>query len=1061
MPVASYPLPSEMKFDRLITVLEQDLNLTGTEIAEILWLAAQRRNSASTQPPTPASDSEPTPVEPPIVDSTVSSTPSSTTVPESSLPTIPSRNQPAARVYAKTTSRHDSLEIALPDVAAIPHPLKLARAFRPLMQRISSGKTTILDEVATVDSTAELNGIVSPILKPFQALRFDLELVIDQSDSMIFWRQTTQELEQLYKHYGIFRHVRTWGMVTDEQGEIRLKKGIGKNALSRRFYRPQILIDPSGHRLILVVSDCVGEKWRNGKAVSILDTWGNQNSVAIVQMLPTRMWWRTGLSGGTMVQLDSRCQAAVANRNLAISEILFGEDFDPKQGVKVPVLSLEPDLAQTWSEMVVGKGTVGATGFVFPPTSQRRGNPTDDKAQPSQQAGLSYHPETSDLTPQPPSLRGKGENSKNGENSENSENSKNGENSENSENSKPLSSQERGLERGFQERYYDFRISSSPMARELASLLAAAPVVNLPIVRLIRRTLLRELQPVHVAEVFLGGILHPQGLITPETNPDEIQYRFIGDASTDESETIRSLFLKDSPTAKSVQIVTVISRYFAQRLGKNLQQFYGLLKQPDALKQVQRETVKEFEPEHFAEITTHILKQLGGAYVRLAEEIEAGWRGESVEATPIQRFQTRWDTPTQEQNRAVLELLYYNMLESAVVTQQQPQSSSAGFSSMDTSELELFSFETVFVNRKGEIIKRETHTAQYFREILRLEQGKQEKSLLQRIIPRFFRGGGAIEAIKEAITLDMVAIPGGTFMMGSPAGEGSGAEHPQHEVTVPSFFMSKTPITQAQWRIIASRTDLKVNRDLDPEPARFKDDPDPKTLPNYRSSQTVPTRWDRPVEEVSWYDAVEFCARLSQLTGREYRLPSEAEWEYACRAVTPDSSSTSESSQNPTYPLFHFGETLTDQLANYDASNTYADEPKGQYREQTTPVGSFPPNVFGLYDMHGNVWEWCLDDWHDNYEGSPTDGKAWLDKKNYQQETSKVNANEKSRGSGDFTLETTEENNSQLVYKILRGGSWFNYPSNCRAAYRGTYHYPLKLYSSGGFRVVCVSGRTL
>ncbi|MEQ8540107.1 MAG: formylglycine-generating enzyme family protein [Coleofasciculus sp. D1-CHI-01] len=998
-----------MKFDRLIALLEQDLNLTGTEIAEILWLAAQRRNSASTQPPTPASTHEPTPAESPIVDSTVSSTPSSTTVPESSLPTIPSRNQPAVGVYAKTASRHDSLEIALPDVAAIPHPLKLARAFRPLMQRISSRETTILDEVATVESTAELNGIVSPVLKPFQELRFDLELVIDQSDSMIFWRQTTQELEQLCQHYGIFRHVRTWGMVTDEQGEIRLNKGIGKYALSHRLYRPQILIDPSGHRLILVVSDCVGERWRNGKAVSILDTWGNQNVVAIVQMLPTRMWWRTGLSGGIMVQLDSRCQAAVANRNLAITELVFGEDFEGEQGVKVPVFSLEPDLAQTWSEMVVGKGTVGATGFVFPPTSQRRGNPTDDKAQPSQQAGLSYHPETSDLTPQPPSqppsfppargedrggfafLARKGENSKNGENSENSENSK------------PLSSQERGLERGFPERYYDFRLSSSPMARELASLLAAAPVVNLPIVRLIRRTLLRELQPVHVAEVFLGGILHPQGLITPETNPDEIQYRFIGDASTDESETIRSLFLKDSPTAKSVQIVTVISRYFAQRLGKNLKQFYGLLKQPDALKQVQRETLKEFEPEHFAEITTHILKQLGGAYVRLAEEIEAGWQGESVEATPR-------------------------------VTQQQSQSSSAGFPSLDTRELELFSFETVFVNRKGEISRRETRTARYFREQLARTE-------------------------EEDITLDMVAIPGGSFLMGSPAGEGSDDEHPQHEVTVPSFFMSKTPITQAQWRIIASRTDLKVNRDLDPDPAYFKDDPDPQTLPNYRSSDTVPTRWDRPVERVSWYDAVEFCARLSQLTGREYRLPSEAEWEYACRAVLPDSSLMSESSQNPTYSPFHFSETLTDQLANYRASSTYADETKGQYRQQTTPVGSFSSNAFGLYDMHGNVWEWCLDDWHENYEGAPTDGSAWLDRKNYQQETSKVNANEKSRGSGDFTLQNTDENNAQS-YKVLRGGSWLYNPYNCRVADRLS-NYPDDLSIISGFRVVCVSGRTL
>ncbi|MEQ8969303.1 MAG: formylglycine-generating enzyme family protein [Coleofasciculus sp. C1-SOL-03] len=313
---------------------------------------------------------------------------------------------------------------------------------------------------------------------------------------------------------------------------------------------------------------------------------------------------------------------------------------------------------------------------------------------------------------------------------------------------------------------------------------------------------------------------------------------------------------------------------------------------------------------------------------------------------------------------------------------------------------------------------------------------------------------------EETIAIDMVVIPGGTFMMGSPAGEGSDEEHPQHEVKVSSFFMSKTPITQAQWRIIASRTDLKVNRDLDPEPACFKDDPNPKTLPNYQSSQTVPTRWDRPVEQVSWYDAVEFCARLSQLTGREYRLPSEAEWEYACRAVLPDASSISQSNQNPTYPPFHFGETLTDQLANYRASSTYADEPKGQDREQTTPVGSFPPNAFGLYDMHGNVWEWCLDDWHENYEGAPTDGKAWLDKKNSQQETSKVNANEKSKGSDDLTPESDNDNNSQL-YKILRGGSWGINPNYGRGANRNYIDPVNHDFNFIGFRVVCVSGRTL
>ncbi|QZZ21988.1 formylglycine-generating enzyme family protein [Leptothermofonsia sichuanensis E412] len=263
-------------------------------------------------------------------------------------------------------------------------------------------------------------------------------------------------------------------------------------------------------------------------------------------------------------------------------------------------------------------------------------------------------------------------------------------------------------------------------------------------------------------------------------------------------------------------------------------------------------------------------------------------------------------------------------------------------------------------------------------------------------------GQGYIEPLLDvgtALPLHMVLIPGGSFTMGSPVDElerNDNSESPQHDVTVPQFFMGRYPITQAQWRAVAHLP--QVERELDPEPSYFK------------------SKGNHPVEQVSWYEAVEFCARLEKHTNRPYRLPTEAEWEYACRAGT-------------TTP-FHFGKTLTDELANYDASVAYADGPIGEYRQETTPVDYFGiANAFGLSEMHGNVFEWCQDHWHNNFNGAPTDGSAWL---------------------------TRNEN----ATRVIRGGSWIIYPRDCRSAYRDL-NDPVNRSDFIGFRVCCSSPRTL
>jgi formylglycine-generating enzyme required for sulfatase activity len=266
--------------------------------------------------------------------------------------------------------------------------------------------------------------------------------------------------------------------------------------------------------------------------------------------------------------------------------------------------------------------------------------------------------------------------------------------------------------------------------------------------------------------------------------------------------------------------------------------------------------------------------------------------------------------------------------------------------------------------------------------------------------------------------IPLAFIPAGSFLMGSPANESSRSrvEGPQHEVTLGSFFMAKTPITQAQWREVAGWQ--KLERDLDPDPSYFKGA-------------------NRPVEMVRWFDALEFCRRLSQRTGQCYGLPSEAQWEYACRAgsTTP----------------FHFGATLTPELANYDA-------------RQTTDVGRFPANAWGLQDMHGNVWEWCLDEWHKNYDGAPTDAGAWVEVDSLgkccaagrgtttPRSAARLSATTATRATASTTSVSASVASSD---RLLRGGSWYSDPRYCRSAYRFSIHPDFRI-SSIGFRVCCL-----
>ena len=221
---------------------------------------------------------------------------------------------------------------------------------------------------------------------------------------------------------------------------------------------------------------------------------------------------------------------------------------------------------------------------------------------------------------------------------------------------------------------------------------------------------------------------------------------------------------------------------------------------------------------------------------------------------------------------------------------------------------------------------------------------------------------------------ELVVIPAGTFRMGSPASEEGrdDDEGPQHRVTLRSFALGVTEVTFDEWEACVRGGGCN----------------------GYRPGNRGWGRGSRPVINVSWNDAQAYVSWLSSATGAGYRLPSESEWEYAARGGTATP--------------FHTGATISTDQANYDGDYVYGSGRRGTYRERTTPAGTFPPNAFGLYDVHGNVWEWVDDCSHGDYSGAPSDGTAW------------------GRG-GDCSR------------RVLRGGSWVSLPRDLRSAARHRY----------------------
>ena len=599
--------------------------------------------------------------------------------------------------------------------------------------------------------------------------------------------------------------------------------------------------------------------------------------------------------------------------------------------------------------------------------------------------------------------------------------------------------------------WQEFAQRASPEARELMLSMAASLFLTLPVLRLLQAVVAPQaFAPQPLAEVLVSGLVRRlPGQETVAATPDRLQFELVP--------ALRRLLEPRLSPQRRRQVLAAVTDLLERhwdRQGSG-SSFRALLLGP-------KEVLERDQPDlfHIANVTAAMLDQLPGRQFR---ELAAQLRGrESVAPAPV------WPASM------VFSDLEYQSAQLLAIS--EPEMISFGTARYQAQELGQIDFETASLT----FVVKPYDGPKWFDSTKVIIQ----HSVIQHSVQKIHRSKaatwafheplhpGATAATADPLTLALVEIPAGSFFMGSPPEEPerSDDEGPQHEVKLASFFMSHTPITQAQWREVAGWQPLPAERwgqDLNPDPSHFQNR-EGQVEGEVRLFEGEANTDNRPVERVSWLDAIEFCNRLSQRTGRTYTLPSEAQWEYACRAAT-------------TTP-FNFGETISPKLANYNGSYVYATGPGGIYREQATPVGMFPANAWGLHDMHGNVLEWCLDEWHERSTDSTdalygeTTYKNWRitvtpTRLGYMYETAAPGQEftgilpglpHESVGEclsiAKRSIDTALEQSGGAVVvheRVLRGGSWSHDPGICRSACR-THDNPVYANFVIGFRVVCL-----
>ncbi|MCC0179829.1 SUMF1/EgtB/PvdO family nonheme iron enzyme [Waterburya agarophytonicola K14] len=700
-----YSLAKPDRFGKLLETLNQsELAMDSYELADMCWLllnAPQIEESAENQtadnstqqpkninkPGKKKSGNNQTSTKPSITSQNDSGSGNN----QENLEDNKKQKKPQGELYppqpqGKTVG--DVLTFPVDNPTDLGRSLGLARALRALLKRVpAQSRPEILDEIETAESYAATNkAVLAPVFKPVLEPWLEIALVVDGHASLNIWHQTIKDLILFLGNYGIFRDVRVWKLV-EQDNKLRLYKGLEVDC--GIISTPKELLNPNGRRIIIVLSDCVADYWHNGKIYSLLQQWQQTSPLAILQMLPEWLWLKTGLTEGAKVTFFSS-EPGVKNRQLLVKDILLWEDVFNNPNLKIPVFTLEAKSVEQWSHVVAGRSDRKVAGFILP------SKPSSD--------GQSLRRSPKDLDANAIVRR--------------------------------------------------FRNNSSPLAQELAELLAATPTIFLPVVRLIRSEILPEAGQTQIAEVFLSGILQVSQDYPQSQDPDLVLYDFI-------SPEVRNVLQTSSTKSLSLKVFERVSRYIAERIGIELRDFLAELKKP----------LEEINPEYgniiypFAKVSKEILLNLGGDYARFAREELKAAKYNIGNFPPLQDL---------EYESAKIVLLQGIEL--------QTEEFEVAEVVIEPEIYEIFEFVTAKLERKPKgLLQRINLLSRNDEEWEIKKQTKQEKQL--------------VEKLSDAVDLEMVLILPGKFMMGDSKN--------QHQVNIRySFLMGKYPVTQEQWQAI-------------------------------------------------------------------------------------------------------------------------------------------------------------------------------------------------------------------------------------------------------------------